>query len=151
MWGEKMEKIRSQAVILLKCNILIAKHFNYINKEEFWLLPGGRVEDNESPEEGIIREIKEETNLDVEIKEILFDSKSDGRDTYNRYVTYICKVKDYSNLKVGFETNTNKKIIDLVWVSITNEDTWNNYLYSNKFYPSMKNIKDKLIKLGYIE
>ena len=146
-----MEKVRSQGVILLEDKILIAKHFNYINNEEFWLLPGGSVKEKETPEDGIIREIKEETNLDVEIKEVLFDSKGDGRDAYSRYFTYLCKAKNYENLKIGFETNSNKKIIDLIWVSITDENTWNKYLLSNQFYPSMKEIKDELIKLGYIE
>lgn len=146
-----MEKVRSQGVMLLKDKILIAKHFNYINNEEFWLLPGGSVKEKETPEDGIIREIKEETNLDVEIKEVLFDSKGDGRDAYSRYFTYLCKAKNYENLKIGFETNSNKKIIDLIWVSITDENTWNKYLLSNQFYPSMKEIKDELIKLGYIE
>ncbi len=146
-----MEKVRSQGVILLEDKILIAKHFNFINNEEFWLLPGGSINENETPEEGIIREIKEETNLDIEIKEVLFDSKGDGRDAYSRYFTYLCKVKNYESLKIGFETNSNKKIIDLIWVSITDENTWNNYLLSNQFYPSMKEIKEKLIKLGDIE
>ena len=36
-----------------------------------WHLPGGRLEKGESLEEGLKREIKEETNLDVEVKENL--------------------------------------------------------------------------------
>ena len=146
-----MRKVRSQGVILLEDKILIAKHFNFINNEEFWLLPGGEVNENESPEEGIIREIKEETNLDIQIKEVLFNSIGDGRDAYSRYVTYLCKSENYNNMKIGAETNSNKKIIDLIWVSITDEDTWNNYLVSHQFYPSMKEVKGQLIKQGYIK
>ena len=33
----------------------------------YWALPGGRVEPNENPEQAIVREVKEETGLDVEI------------------------------------------------------------------------------------
>ncbi|MEA3450492.1 MAG: NUDIX domain-containing protein, partial [Bacteroidota bacterium] len=31
------------------------------------ILPGGHIEHNETPDEAIIREVKEETGLDVEI------------------------------------------------------------------------------------
>ena len=36
-------------------------------RSKYWLLPGGHIEDGELPHEAIIREVKEETNLDVEI------------------------------------------------------------------------------------
>lgn len=36
-----------------------------------WEFPGGKIEDNESAEDAIVREIKEETGLDVEIVETL--------------------------------------------------------------------------------
>ena len=37
----------------------------------FWHVVGGQVEDNETLKEAIIREFKEETNLDVEVGEII--------------------------------------------------------------------------------
>lgn len=43
-------------------------------KEPFkdkWVLPGGHVEENETVEEAAIREAKEETSLDIKLKEIL--------------------------------------------------------------------------------
>jgi 8-oxo-dGTP diphosphatase len=36
-------------------------------KSKFWLLPGGHIDDGELPHEAVIREVKEETNLDIEI------------------------------------------------------------------------------------
>ena len=36
------------------------------DKQE-WCLPGGTIERNETPTEGVIREVKEETNIDAEI------------------------------------------------------------------------------------
>lgn len=36
-----------------------------------WVFPGGGIEKGEAPEEAIIREIKEETNLDVSIKRLV--------------------------------------------------------------------------------
>lgn len=37
----------------------------------FWHVVGGQVEDNETLKEAVIREFKEETNLDVEVGEII--------------------------------------------------------------------------------
>ena len=65
-----------------KINKNIEKHFTasalIINKEGkvllvnhkklgVWLYPGGHVEPNETPDETVIREVEEETGLDVEI------------------------------------------------------------------------------------
>lgn len=40
--------------------------------DDFWNLPGGRVEFNESTDRTIIREIKEELDIEVQTKELLF-------------------------------------------------------------------------------
>jgi len=39
-------------------------------KSKFWLLPGGHIDDGELPHEAAIREVKEETNLDIEILQV---------------------------------------------------------------------------------
>jgi 8-oxo-dGTP diphosphatase len=39
----------------------------------YWTLPGGAVEANESPQEAVIREVKEETGLDAQVSRFLFD------------------------------------------------------------------------------
>ena len=39
-------------------------------KSKNWLLPGGHIDDNELPHEAAVREVKEETNLDIEILQV---------------------------------------------------------------------------------
>lgn len=80
--------VRCQGVVLKKDSILILEHFNNIRNEKFWLLPGGGMELGESEEECLHRELKEETNLDVEINQVLFDGIKYGLD-YKRYVTFL--------------------------------------------------------------
>jgi len=61
---------------------------------EFWDIPGGRVESNELPRAAVVREVKEETNLVVRVKKIIYeDSQFDkGRDLVFTRLVYECKV-----------------------------------------------------------
>lgn len=46
--------------------------------EIYYVFPGGGIESNESPRQAVIREIKEETNLDIEEPEELFSLDDSG-------------------------------------------------------------------------
>ena len=66
---------------------------------EYWDIPGGSVEDFETPVEALIREVKEEVNLDVEVKQIIHeDSNFDkGKNTMFTRLVYICTLKNTSD------------------------------------------------------
>ena len=146
-----MRDIRCQGVLLKGNELLVARQFNFKRNEEFWLLPGGGKNEDEDNEEAILREFKEETNLDIEIKGVLFDEiDNSGKFGYRRYITYLCIAKEQSLLEIGKETQSHKRILDLVWCSLIDEKSWNKYILNEQFYPSMKNIKDKLIKLNIL-
>ena len=50
---------------------------------EYFCIPGGHIEDGEDPETAAIREIKEETTLDVELTEFMVELENQGRkETY---------------------------------------------------------------------
>ena len=53
---------RVQAVVVHNDQILMVKH--RVIGEEWWCLPGGAQEPNETPEQGVLRELKEECNVD---------------------------------------------------------------------------------------
>jgi 8-oxo-dGTP pyrophosphatase MutT (NUDIX family) len=140
--------VRCQGVILKNDSILILEHFNNIRDEKFWFLPGGGMELGESEEECLHRELKEETNLDVEINHVLFDDIKYGLD-YKRYVTFLCTPLANSIEKIGNESNEYKKITKLTWLSINDEESWSIIQNKEQFYPSLKQIKDKILKLNY--
>ena len=57
--------IRVGSAIINDNKILLAQHSK--KGEKYYVLPGGHVENNETPEIAAIREVKEECNLDVKI------------------------------------------------------------------------------------
>ena len=63
---------------------------------EYWDIPGGSVENFETPVEALIREAKEEVNLDVEVKQIIHaDSNFDkGKNIMFTRLVYICTLKN---------------------------------------------------------
>ena len=62
---QETPRIRVAAIIVDEGRLLLVKHQK--EGEVYWLLPGGGVDFGESLEEALIREVKEETNLDIEV------------------------------------------------------------------------------------
>ncbi|MES3005412.1 MAG: NUDIX domain-containing protein [Patescibacteria group bacterium] len=56
-----MKRTRATAVVLRENKLLMIHRFK--NGEEYFVLPGGTTEDNETVEEAALRELKEETSL----------------------------------------------------------------------------------------
>ena len=59
-----------------------------------WALPGGFVEENEDPRDACVRELKEETGLDVVVERLGGVFGKPGRDPRAHTVTivYVCRV-----------------------------------------------------------
>lgn len=62
--------IRAVAIIIKDKNILVM--FRKNQGKEYYVFPGGGVEKNETIEEAVLREVKEETTLDVKVNKLLY-------------------------------------------------------------------------------
>jgi 8-oxo-dGTP diphosphatase len=62
-----MVKRATAAVIFNEDKVLIAQRV----KDLLWEFPGGKIDEGETPEECIIREIKEELSVDIKVKKFL--------------------------------------------------------------------------------
>lgn len=64
-----MKTINVVAAIIIKDNKIFATQRGYGEFKDGWEFPGGKVEQGEAPENAIVREIKEELDTVIEVKE----------------------------------------------------------------------------------
>ena len=60
----------AQALIFRDGKVLMVKQQKH--GREFWNFPGGHVEKRETPEQACVREVKEETGLDVVLRRVAY-------------------------------------------------------------------------------
>ncbi|MFX0037872.1 MAG: NUDIX domain-containing protein [Promethearchaeota archaeon] len=85
-----------------KGNIILIKR-KYPPFQGFYALPGGFIEKGEKAKHALLREIKEETNLDVRILEKIGTFDEEGRDPRGNVhsTAYRCIVEEISNMRSG--------------------------------------------------
>lgn len=119
--------LAASGIILNEHKILLIKRSNYTQiYPKFWACPGGRAELNETAEQNVIREVKEEVNLDFFPTEILTTATWKNRFLYRFLGTWSgeiriqeAEVTDYNwftfteakKLELAFDY---AKVIDLV-------------------------------------
>lgn len=65
--------VRVAAAIIVKDGRIFATQRGYGNYKDWWEFPGGKLEDGETPEEALTREIREELRAEISIGRI-FDT-----------------------------------------------------------------------------
>lgn len=92
----------SVIVVNQEKEILLVKHRK--GNRQYWVLPGGRLEYGETFQECAVREMREETGLDVEVDEFVFLSEAIAPDRSRHIVNiYLTAHVIGGVLKVGDE------------------------------------------------
>ena len=68
-----MKELFVVAAIIKKDNKILATQRGYGEFEGLWEFPGGKIENGETKEEALVREIKEELNADIIVEKFALD------------------------------------------------------------------------------
>lgn len=87
---KKPDRIRAAGIVLHDDALLVM--FRRKNGREYYTFPGGAVEKGESPEETVVREIKEETTIDVAVKRLCYELRRPDDSSYRdaREYFFLC-------------------------------------------------------------
>ena len=88
-----MKTVRVVAAIIIENGKVFATQRGYGEFKDGWEFPGGQIEPGETPEEAIVREIKEELDTEVEVIELLDTVEYDYPNFHLSMGCFICKIK----------------------------------------------------------
>ncbi|MGM7700188.1 NUDIX hydrolase [Pseudalkalibacillus sp. Hm43] len=107
----------SRAIIMKDRKILMVKQ--HVKRGAIvWNFPGGGVEQDETPEEACIREVKEETGYDIRITSLF--SKFKGK------FTYLAEVIG-GEMHLDQTNPDNEDLLDLRWISLDDLEKFDTY------------------------
>ena len=88
-----MKTIRVVAAIIIDDGKVFATQRGYGDFKGGWEFPGGKIDVGETPEEALVREIKEELDTVVEVNELLDTVEYDYPNFHLSMDCFICKIK----------------------------------------------------------
>lgn len=89
-----MKTIKVVAAIILNNNKIFATQRGYGEFKDGWEFPGGKIEQNETAEAAIVREIQEELDTTIQVEKY-FDTVEYDYPTFHLSMDcFICSIKD---------------------------------------------------------
>ncbi|MFC1753227.1 NUDIX domain-containing protein [Thermoproteota archaeon] len=114
----------ARVVIVEDGKILFIHRIKY--GKEYYVLPGGAIEEGESPEQAAVREIKEETSFDIELDKLLWQFEETVKEEVRLGYYFLC-TEFKGNLELGgpeleIQSEDNKYIFE--WIPISDIDKY---------------------------
>ena len=66
-----MKTVRVVAAVIRNRNRVFATQRGYGEYKDWWEFPGGKIEEGETPQQALIREIKEELDVDIKVGDLI--------------------------------------------------------------------------------
>lgn len=89
-----MKTINVVCAIIKREDKIFVTQRGYGEFKDFWEFPGGKIEQGESPEDALIREIHEELDADIQIDRYLCTSEYDYPNFHLSMKAYLCHLKN---------------------------------------------------------
>lgn len=109
-----MERTRVAGIIPMEDGFAFMHRVGVIKRkdiQEYYTFPGGGLEEGETPEEGCIREIKEEFGIDVKVVKKLYEMESEKFN--QKEIFYLCEyISGEFGTGEGPEFSNNPKYVD---------------------------------------
>ena len=116
MIGDNRPVVGVGAAIIDGSRLLLIKRGRDPGKG-LWAVPGGKVEHGETLEETVVREVKEETGLDIEVGELIWAGENIGNHGHLVLIDYLARV-------VGGELRPADDADEAAWVEIAEAHDW---------------------------
>lgn len=139
---------RYQGFIIQDHKILLIQHSQKSTGLSYWVIPGGGLDGSETEEECVIREMREETNLDVKIEKLVFDEPAPANDAYKWRKSYLCSPLS-GEASPGYEPEpeaaANYSISEVRWFDLQEIDQWEDKLKNDPFtFPQLIMLREYL-------
>lgn len=91
-----MKQIKVVAAIIQKENKILATKRGYGEFINMWEFPGGKIELGETKEQALVREIKEELNIEISVDKFALDIEYQYPNFYLFMSCFMCSIKEGS-------------------------------------------------------
>lgn len=91
-----MKEIKVVAAIIQKENKILATKRGYGEFINMWEFPGGKIEPGETKEQALVREIKEELNIEISVDRFALDIEYQYPNFYLFMSCFMCSIKEGS-------------------------------------------------------
>ena len=95
-----MKTVHVVAAIIRRDDKILATQRGYGEYKDGWEFPGGKINEGETPEEAIAREIKEELDADIKVGDLLVTVEHDYKDFHLSMQCFWAELKEDSHIEL---------------------------------------------------